>query len=380
MWIDNADALAGHLSRGLARCYAVCGNEPLLVQEALDQIRRHARAQSYTERAIFTVERGFDWSMPLGLSCSPALFGERRLLDLRIPNGQPGKAGAAALQSLCAADSPDLLILITLPRPDAAAQKSAWYHALLNAGVVVCIERVERAHLPNWLKQRLEAQNQRAPAGEEGARALQWLAERVEGNLLAAHQEIQKLGLLYPPGELSVEQIQTAVLDVARYDVFKLGEAMLSGDVARLARMLDGLRGEGAAPVFILWALAEELRALWRIKQGLAAGRPLTALTREARVWGAREKLIGPAAQRVSMAALHAALTFAARLDRQLKGLPQPFRGEPRGAMPQMDPWRGLFELAMRISAPEKSMKNTNERIFQRDCSSASASLRSARR
>src|SRR5260363_122279 len=275
MWIDNADALAGHLSRGLARCYAVCGNEPLLVQEALDQIRRHARAQSYTERAIFTVERGFDWSMPLGLSCSPALFGERRLLDLRIPNGQPGKA---------------------------AAQKSAWYHALLNAGVVVCIERVERAHLPNWLKQRLEAQNQRAPAGEEGARALQWLAERVEGNLLAAHQEIQKLGLLYPPGELSVEQIQTAVLDVARYDVFKLGEAMRSGDVARLARMLDGLRGEGAAPVFILWALAEELRALWRIKQGLAAGRPLTALTREARVWGAREKLIGPAAQRVSMA------------------------------------------------------------------------------
>src|SRR5260363_460242 len=137
-------------------------------------------------------------------------------------------------------------------------------------------------------------------------------------------------------------------------------------------------RGRGAC--FILWALAEELRALWRIKQGLAAGRPLTALTREARVWGAREKLIGPAAQRVSMAALHAALTFAARLDRQLKGLPQPFRGEPRGAMPQMDPWRGLFELAMRISAPEKSMKNTNERIFQRDCSSASASLRSARR
>src|SRR5260364_247537 len=110
---------------------------------------------------------------------SAALIGERRLLDLRIPNGQPGKAGAAALQSLCAADSPDLLILITLPRPDAAAQKSAWYHALLNAGVVVCIERVERAHLPNWLKQRLEAQNQRAPAGEEGARALQWLAERV---------------------------------------------------------------------------------------------------------------------------------------------------------------------------------------------------------
>src|SRR5260364_163473 len=127
MWIDNADALAGHLSRGLARCYAVCGNEPLLVQEALDQIRRHARAQSYTERAIFTVERGFDWSMPLGLSCSPALFGERRLLDLRIPNGQPGKAGAAALQNLCAPCSPRLPLLLSPPRPHAAPPKNARY-------------------------------------------------------------------------------------------------------------------------------------------------------------------------------------------------------------------------------------------------------------
>ncbi len=348
----RAQALAEHLNRGLAKLYAVCGDEPLLVQEALDQIRRQARAQSYTERAIFTVERGFDWSAPLGMSRSPTLFGERRVLDLRIPNGQPGKEGAAALQTLCTVHPPDLIILITLPRLDVAAQKSAWYHTLVNAGVVVRIERIERAHLPDWLKQRLAAQNQCVPAGEEGARALQWLADRVEGHLLAAHQEIQKLALLYPPGELSVEQIQAAVLDVARYDGFKLGEAMLAGDVARLARMIDGLRGEGAAPVFILWVLVEELRTLWRIKQGLAAGRPLTALVREARVWGARERLIGPAAQRVSIAALGAALAFAARLDRQIKGLTQPFRGEPRGAMPQMEPWRGLFELAMRIAGP----------------------------
>ncbi len=348
----RAQALAGHLSRGLEKLYAVCGDEPLLVQEALDQIRRRARAQSYTERTIFTVERGFDWSVPLGISCSPTLFGARRLLDLRIPSGQPGKEGGAALQTLCTAHPPDLIILITLPRLDTAAQKSAWYNALINAGVVVRVDRIERAHLPAWLKQRLAAQNQRAPDAEEGARALQWLADRVEGHLLAAHQEIQKLGLLYPPGELSVEQIQSAVLDVARYDRFKLSEAMLAGDVARLARMLDGLRDEGAAPVFILWVLVEELRTLWRIKQGLAAGRPLTALVREARIWGAREKLIGPAVERLSMAALNAALAFAARLDRQLKGLTHPLRGEPRDAMPQMDPWRGLFELALRIAAP----------------------------
>lgn len=348
----RADALAEHLNRGLARRYTVCSDEPLLAQETLDQIRARARAQSYTERAIFTVERGFDWSVPLGMSRSPALFGERRLLDLRIPSGQLGKEGGAALQSLCATDDPDLIILITLPRIDAHAQKSAWYTALVKSSVIVRIERIERAQLPDWLKQRLAAQNQRVPTGEEGVCALQWIADRVEGHLLAANQEILKLGLLYPPGELSVEQIQAAVLDVTRYDAFKLSEVILSGDVTRLARMMDGLRGEGAAPVFILWVLVEELRVLWRIKQGLAAGQPLAALMREARVWGAREKLIGPAVARLSIAVLEAALAFAARLDRQLKGLTQSFRGEARDMMPQIDPWGGLFELAMRIAAP----------------------------
>src|SRR5260364_62312 len=147
MWIDNADALAGHLSRGLARCYAVCGNEPLLVQEALDQIRRHARAQSYTERAIFTVERGFDWSMPLGLSCSPALFGERRLLDLRIPNGQPGKAGAAALQASAPLTLPICSFSLRCRGPTQPRKKApgitrcsmqAWWCALSALSAPIC--------------------------------------------------------------------------------------------------------------------------------------------------------------------------------------------------------------------------------------------------
>jgi len=173
----------------------------------------------------------------------------------------------------------------------------------------------------------------------------------VEGNLLAAHQEIQKLGLLYPQGVLSFEQIHDAVLNVARYDVFKLNEAMLTGDVGRLARMLDGLRGEGEASVLVLWAVVEEIRTLLRIKRGVAAGKPLAMLLRENRVWGPRERLIGPALSRLPEATLERGLALAARLDRQVKGLSGQARADWRNALPP-DAWDGLFELAMTVAAP----------------------------
>ena len=199
-----------------------------------------------------------------------------------------------------------------------------------------------------WVGQRLAQQGQRVAPGEEGRRALQFIAERVEGNLLAAHQEIQKLGLLYPEGVLNVEQIHDAVLNVARYDVFKLNEAMLTGDVGRLARMLDGLKGEGEAAVLVLWALVDEVRTLLRIKRGVAAGKPLATLLRENRVWGPRERLIGPALSRVTESALEQALSLAARLDRQVKGL-SGGTGK-KGSEPPPNPWDGMFELAMTIA------------------------------
>jgi DNA polymerase-3 subunit delta len=199
-----------------------------------------------------------------------------------------------------------------------------------------------------WVGQRLAQQGQRVAPGEEGRRALSFIAERVEGNLLAAHQEIQKLGLLYPEGVLTFEQIHDAVLNVARYDVFKLNEAMLTGDVGRLARMLDGLKGEGEAAVLVLWALVEEVRTLLRIKRGVAAGKPLATLMRENRVWGPRERLIGPALSRVTDDALEKALSLAARLDRQVKGLSG--GTGTRGSEPPPDPWAGMFELAMAVA------------------------------
>ncbi|WP_321948586.1 DNA polymerase III subunit delta [Paraburkholderia sp. J10-1] len=345
------DALEPHLARGLAGLYVVYGDEHLLAQEACDRIRAAARAAGFTDRSVFTVERGFDWSSLLGASQSMSLFGDRQLVELRIPSGKPGKEGADALKTLAAAANPDVLMLVTLPRLDAATQKSAWFTALSESGVAIKIDPVERAALPNWIGQRLALQGQRVAPGEDGRRALQFVAERVEGNLLAAHQEIQKLGLLYPQGVLSFEQIHDAVLNVARYDVFKLNEAMLTGDVGRLARMLDGLQGEGEASVLVLWAVVEEIRTLLRIKRGVAAGKPLAMLLRENRVWGPRERLIGPALSRLSEATLEHGLALAARLDRQVKGLSGQSRADWRNALPP-DAWDGLFELAMTVAAP----------------------------
>lgn len=348
------DALDAHLAKGLAGLYVVFGDEHLLAQEACDRIRACARAGGFTERNVFTVERSFDWSSLLGATQSMSLFGERQLIELRIPSGKPGKEGADALKTLAAADNPDVLMLVTLPRLDAATQKSAWFSALAERGVSLRIDPVERAQLPNWIAQRLAQQSQRVAPGDDGRRALQFIAERVEGNLLAAHQEIQKLGLLYPQGVLTFEQVHDAVLNVARYDVFKLNEAMLAGDVGRLSRMLDGLKGEGEAAVLVLWALTEEVRTLLKIKRGAAAGKPLAMLLRENRVWGPRERLVGPALSRVTEPLLEEGLALAAALDRQVKGLTGAIPGSRRRLALPPDPWEGLFELAALVAAPGK--------------------------
>jgi len=274
------------------------------------------------------------------------------VVELRIPTGKPGKEGGDALKRMAfsAGQDMDTVTLVTLPRLDGATQKSAWFTALSDAGVVVKVDAVERAQLPNWIGTRLAAQQQRVAAGETGRQALQFIVERVEGNLLAAHQEILKLGLLYPEGVLSAEQIQAAVMNVARYDVFKLNEAMLTGDVARLARMIDGLRGEGEAAVLVLWAISEEIRVLLRVRRGIDSGKPLGVLLRENRVWGPRERLIPPALKRLDLVCLERALTLAARLDRQVKGLSPDLGVSAVAALPA-DPWDGLFELAMLVAA-----------------------------
>jgi DNA polymerase-3 subunit delta len=267
--------LAAQLRKGVQPLYVLHGDEPLLQQEAQDAIRAAAREQGYTERSSHTVAGAhFDWSAVLAAGGSLSLFADKQIVEIRIPSGKPGKDGSAALQQIAqsARGNDSTLTIVLLPRLDKATRTGAWFGALESAGASVQIDPVERAQLPQWIAQRLAAQGQRVVAGEEGQRTLQFFADRVEGNLLAAHQEIQKLALLHPEGELTWAQVEAAVLNVARYDVFKLSEAVLSGQVARMQRMLDGLQAEGEAEVLVHWTLAEDIRALKRVKDAMNAG------------------------------------------------------------------------------------------------------------
>ena len=337
--------LGAHLQKGLRSLYTLHGDEPLLMQEAADAIRAAARAQGYTERTVHTVQGAhFDWSEVLAAGGSLSLFADKQIVEVRIPSGKPGKDGSAAIQQLVeqAQGNDSTLTLFMLPQLDFATRKGAWFGALEGGGVSIQLDTIERAVLPQWIAQRLQQQGQHVAPGEEGQRTLQFFADRVEGNLLAAHQEIQKLGLLFPPGELSQAQVESAVLNVARYDVFKLSEAVLSGQVARVQRMLDGLQAEGEAEVLVHYTLAEDIRALKRVKDAMAAGQPLPMALKAQRIWGPRERLFERVLPRLSPARLNNLLQSAHQVDGIVKGLKVP-------DWPQ-DGWQALHRLALRFA------------------------------
>ena len=339
-----AAQLAAHLQKELRPLYALHGDEPLLLQEAADAIRAAARAQGFTERSVYTVAGAhFDWSAVLAAGQSMSLFADRQIVELRIPSGKPGKEGSVALQQLAeqTAGHDSTLTLVLLPRLDKQTRGGAWFGALEGAGVTVQIDGVERAALPRWLAERLARQGQRVPPGEPGQRALAFFADRVEGNLLAAQQEIAKLALLYPAGELTPEQIEAAVLNVARYDVFKLSEAVLGGQRARVQRMLDGLQAEGEPEVLVHYTLAEDIRALKRVKDAVAEGRPLPLALREQRIWGLRERLFERVLPRLTEVQLANLLHAAHQVDGIVKGLKAP--GWPA------EPWQALHRLAQSL-------------------------------
>jgi len=342
----RADQLAPHLAagRGLKPLYTLHGDEPLLMQEAGDAVRAAARAAGCAEREVFHVAGAhFDWSGVLGATQEMSLFAEARLIEIRIPGGKPGKEGGEALQRLAERAAGGALegvtVLVVLPQLDRTALQSAWFAALESGGVSVKIEPVDRAALPAWIARRLAAQGQRVRDDEEGRRTLAFFADRVEGHLLAAHQEILKLGLLYPPGELSAEQVESAVLNVARYDVRQLCESVLTGQVARAWRMLDGLRAEGESPVAVHWPLADDLRALLRVREALDQGQPMPVALNAARVWGPRQRQIERAAPLLSRRALARLVSAASTCDGIAKGLRRPDWPE--------DPWEALRRLML---------------------------------
>jgi len=338
--------LQAHLQKGLRSLYTLHGDEALLVQEAADAIRAAARQQGYTERSVHVVSGAhFDWSEVLAAGGSMSLFAERQILEIRVPTGKPGKEGSPMIQQLAqsAEGNDSTLTLFILPRLDSATKKGAWFGALEQFGVSLQIDSLDRAQLPQWIAQRLKLQNQSVASGQDGQNWLQFFADRVEGNLLAAHQEIQKLSLLYPAGELTHAQVESAVMNVARYDVFKLSEAVLAGQVARVQRMLDGLQAEGEAAVLVHYTLAEDIRALKRVKDAMAEGRPLPMALREQRIWGAREKLFERVLPKLSTARLAQLLKNAHQVDGIVKGL--------KVADWPTDPWQALQRLALRVSS-----------------------------
>ncbi|KPK06362.1 MAG: DNA polymerase III subunit delta [Betaproteobacteria bacterium SG8_39] len=329
----RAEQLEAHLEKTLGALYVIHGDEPLLALEAADAIRATARARGHAEREVLQVERGFDWSALAHAGASLSLFGGAKLVELRIPSGKPGTEGGAAIVAYCARLAPEVVTVVSLPRLDRATQSSAWFRALSENAVVIDVFPVERARLPAWIGARLARQGQRA-----APEVLEFIADRVEGNLLAAHQEVQKLALLAPRGELSLESVREAVANVARYDAFDASNALLSGDTARYARVISGLRNEGEAPTLVLWAIAEDLRALARVQDGMRGGRALDQLLRENRVWGARQNAVRAGLRRIARASINRAIRRAAEIDRAIKGVAK------------ADPWEGFICLGLELA------------------------------
>ena len=312
----DSDQLPQRLKRELAPLYVVFGEELLLALEAADRIRNAAAAAGFDERKVLTADASFDWSALREAGQSLSLFASKRIIDLRIPGGKPGKNGSEALVEYCKALPEDTLTVVSLPALDRHAMAAKWFGALEKTGEAVHAKAVTRDRLPDWISQRLAQQDQSA-----SRETVAFIAERVEGNLMAAYQEIQKLALLFPSGALPFDDVKNAVLDVARFDVFELGATILRGDRAHFLRMLDGLRGEGAATPLVLWAVAEEARVMNRIRSMVDRGITLNQAMQQARVWGARQKLLPQALRKLDQQQLLLALRKAARVDRMAKGL-----------------------------------------------------------
>jgi DNA polymerase-3 subunit delta len=339
----SAEQLADRLNKNLAPLYTVFGAEPLLALEAADRIRAAARKAGHTEREVLTVEPGFNWNELSMSAASLSLFGDRKILEVRVPNGKPGLEGGKALETFAAAPPADTVSMVVLPALDRNAQSAKWFQALEIGSVMVEAQPVSRDRLPEWIGQRLGMQQQC------GSReALEFIADRVEGNLLAAFQEVQKLALIFPVGELSLDQVRDAVADVSRYDVFHLGDAILDGNASRIARMLEGLQAEGEAPPLVLWAISSEIRALLAIATTLRARKSVTPqMQREYRLWGGRQAKVERAARKRDIGSLQAILMQAQEVDRMAKGL-------TRGNV-----WDALLQLALAAAGKPALPVNT---------------------
>lgn len=311
----QANQLSTYLKKNLAPCYLVTGDEHLLVAEALDSIRAAAREQGFTQRESHVATQWFDWATLSASSSNLSLFAEKRIIELRLPTGKPGKAGSNAIVELIERLGPELMLIVSAPKLDKSATSTRWVKAMDASGIFLPVWPVGVRELPGWIAARMRAlglQPDRAAAG--------LIADRVEGNLLAANQEIEKLRLLLGEGPVSAEAVANAVADSSRYDVYKLVDAALEGDARRAVRILGGLRAEGVEPVIVFWALGRELRLLASLADAVGQRVDLGAAMQKARVWRNRQGIVRSCVSRAPEGSFHRLLKAVSQGDAAAKG------------------------------------------------------------
>ena len=327
------EQLRGELERRLTPLYLIHGDETLLLNECADAVRASARERGFLDRELYVADAGFDWNSLRAACDSLSLFSQRRVLELRLPSGKPGREGSTLLQDYADRPPPDTVLLIVSAKLETAARAAKWLRAVDTAGVCVAVWPVAPAQLPAWIGARMRARGMQA-----GRDALQLLAERVEGNLLAAAQEVEKLYLLNGPGRLDTDTVADYVMDSARYDIYGLADSALAGDATHVQRSLAGLRAEGTEPVLVLWALTREIRSLAVMAREIEAGAAAAQVLARHRVWDRRKAVVGQALRRVPAARWVRWLQDCARIDRVIKG-----RAAGSG-------WDELLQLALELA------------------------------
>ncbi len=339
------EQLEASLKKGLQSLYVLVGDEPLAQKECLDLIRLSARQAGCDERTSFTVDRYFNWQQLNHFDQSMSLFSSQRLLEIYVPTGKPGVEGGKALAQLANQPMTDTTVIIVLPTLERDTKNSAWFNSLEQVGVCITLNEVSIHTLPQWIAQRMSQQGQNTDNT-----TLEFIANQVEGNLLAAHQEIQKLGLLYPAGKLTDSEVRAAVLNVSRFDAFQLGEAVLAGDAERAVRIAQGLQDEGEQAVAVMNPLMWVLRPLVRIKHAEARGENLNNVMTQARIFGDRQNMVRRALSRLSLRQLDAALAKLTDIDKIAKG------------MMQGDAWLEISRLCYGLARIEPSKNRASKR------------------
>jgi DNA polymerase-3 subunit delta len=335
------DQLNTALQRSLAPVYLITGDEPLQAGELADAIRKAARKQGYEAREVLSVETGFTWGQLAFSTDSMSIFSEKKLIDLRVPSGTPGADGSKALTRYCERLPEDTVLLITAGKIASAAYKSHWLELLDKTGVIIQVWPLEGQDLVQWLQKRMQQRG--LITNIDGAILL---ASRIEGNLLAAAQEVEKLFVLYGEGEITLRQIQEVVADSTRYDVFKLIDALLAGNVERIIKILYGLQIEGIAAPIVLWGLTREARTLIKIHLAFARGENKDLVYKNNQIWGNRRQLMDDALKRMNLTKLNKVLATSAIADRQIKG------------QQQGDSWETLLEICLIFTSLHKNKQH----------------------